>query len=364
MTAVCLVGCDHDTAPDGGEGVIVPDALIPITFSAHEGEEEAVTRSDAVPGITRAERGLEDVLPAANKTFKVWGYKNTDGGYTSYQTVMENYTVRWVQNSAATSTSNSNSWEYVGEGNDQTIKYWDWSSTAYRFFGYAGSGVEVTYPSGNVKFSFTADATSSYTIDATPYYSRLWFHLPSDLEFGQAVTLKFLKPFSRVRFGFVSDDPVGMPLSDIDIAHPFFKPTNDGIKIDRSGTAIVTYPLTDGAGTKETLTFANKSGIDYFENYFLLDPTKPDAERITGTDYWYTVLPATNQDTYTLTVSINGEDQTCVVPAEYMNWLSSYAYTYIFKIHADKGVSIGAVQSAFTQWSSVYTKDDYHVYNW
>ena len=242
MTTVFLGSCGHDDAQQGGEGGAVPEAPIPIAFYAQEGQEEVVTRADEGTGntdegtyLTRADKGLNEVLPEGAKTFQVWGYKNMPND--ELQTVMPGYTVRWIENSAATSTSNSHGWEYVNQQatgqEEQTIKYWDWSATAYRFFAYADA---MPYPeptpsptieNGKCLFSFTADGTNPDREADCPYYSHLWFS--DNTAYGQVVRLEFLKPFVKVRFMFISDDP-DMHIEDVAIAKPAFKPS-DGRRI-------------------------------------------------------------------------------------------------------------------------------------
>jgi hypothetical protein len=107
-----LVGCSHDEVIDDSE----MNKTV-ITFASGLQEETEVTRASA----------LEDVL--TNKTFTVYAYKN-DGyedssnpvNYTSYQKVMPGFVVNWVANSAYTTTSNTNDWDYVGQAAYQTIK--------------------------------------------------------------------------------------------------------------------------------------------------------------------------------------------------------------------------------------------------
>ena len=58
--------------------------------------------------------------------------------------------------------------------------------------------------------------------------------------------------------------------------------------------------------------------------YLNADPTK--IETI------YTVFPAPEgQSDYKMTVSVDGEPKTAIVPAQFMTWLPGYQYTYIFK---------------------------------
>ena len=128
-------GCssDADVTPDSGE-VVPPTSGTPIAFAAMQQEEQAVTRAAALEttGVT---------------TFTVYGFKNmsydeTDG-YNGLQEVFPGYTVNWTINTAATSTTNSDGWEYVNQQalgkEEQTIKYWDWEAQAYRFFAVAGA---------------------------------------------------------------------------------------------------------------------------------------------------------------------------------------------------------------------------------
>ena len=96
-----------------------------IAFNGSLNEEE----------VTRATTPLEDYTTS----FRVWAYKNmseTAGVYGNTQMVFPGFTVRWINNSAATSTTNSDGWEYILVAYpDQTPKYWDWYAKAYRFFG-------------------------------------------------------------------------------------------------------------------------------------------------------------------------------------------------------------------------------------
>ena len=129
-----MSACSNEPEP------VEPEPLqTAIAFSGNMQEQEEMTRA-ATP--------LEEI----STTFHAWGYKNDgyeNSSYTSYQLVMSDYTVNWTNNSAYTTTSNTNNWEYVGQGDDQSIKYWDWSAKAYRFFGYApGKGTAARAPGG------------------------------------------------------------------------------------------------------------------------------------------------------------------------------------------------------------------------
>ena len=360
MGLMGLMGCSGD---NGGEDTPLPvEELVPIALGGTMQDEQTVTRSSSLEST-------------GTTTFTVYGYKNTDidgnGTYTSYQTVFPGYAVSWQTNTAATTTTNSQDWEYVGlpGHGGQTVKFWDWSATAYRFFGVTGtSGATVTTGTSETTgmaeayLTFRADASTVATQAATPYYSHLWFSNGNpasypDRLFGHPVQLEFLKPFCKVRFMFIYEDPTkedGTTLSAMS-----FAPTN-GRPIARSGELTVTYPLTGTAtaiAESCALTGANPGSLTALTQHYYETPADADAE------YWYTVLPATGQGTYTLEVEVNGLPQSCVVPADFMEWLPGYSYTYVFKLHVDGGVSIDAVQSAFTSWVEG-NEGSHPVYNW
>ena len=365
MGLMGLMGCSSESTDALVEGPAVETGTA-IAFSANQDGERTVTRT-----------GLEEV---GIKTFTVWAYKNTGftGGtgsdpinYTSKQQVIPGYYVRWASNSAYTTTSNTNGWEYVNQQTpgelEQTIKYWDWGAKAYRFFGMAG-GREGSYVVSEAngtpeKVVVTIDVNTStdYDAEAMPYYSRLWFstgRLPDyeDRQFGKPVTLEFVKPLTKVRFMFkfeskeIEENTV--------LAAKSFGPTTAGHYIYQKGTLTVTYPLT-GTATEEivTTTYNDAYKMADLEQDYYEEPNDLNARK------WYTVLPAPHQGSYTLTVTVNGQEHAVVVPAEFMSWLPGYQYTYIFKVHVDGGVSIDSVQSAFTPWTPEYI-GEHTVYNW
>ena len=358
----------------------VPETATAISFSGTESTEEQVTRggdrayetygayetykTNKTAGNTRAAQGLEDLLPEDKKYFTVWGYKNMSysaGSYDDLQEVFPGYTVNWLSNSAATTTTNSSGWEYVAQqtsGDEQTIKYWDWGATAYRFFAVTEGGTyESSGASGAYRtYEVAADASSAAAMEATPYYSRLWFSTGNladypTRQFGKPVQLEFMKPFSRVRFMFIySYAAEGVRLKD-----PVFKPT-DGSKIATKGTVTVSYPLS-GSKTKEEYSVTPAATGYAGELTAFTEEYIPE-----GTEKWYTVLPNTIKRSYTLSVNINGATKTAVVPAEYMTWLPGYSYTYIFKITDLGGVEIDLVQAAVINWSEM--EGTHTVYNW
>ena len=344
------------------------EELVPITFNGSQGIESAVTRASGTP--------LHD---AGVNQFHVWGYKNMTSGT---QTVFPYYQVDWHDNSAATSTTNTNNWDYIGTVSDQTIKYWDWGAQAYRFFavtGWTGTTALDFTDAENADKTYGTSGTNTYSVSMLAntadikdnlYFSRLWYSTGNptdypDKQFGKPVTLEFVKPYARVRFIY----NYVYPREGITLSGQKFRPSvdveaeeGDKVKIPRKGVVTVTYPLSGAEIESYSMVAdADKSTrLEAFtEDFDLENDTKIYSTCDKG---WYTVIPNTSQDSYTLTVSINGAPKTAVVPAEYMQWKPGYSYTYIFKITDAGGVEIGWVDYKVTPWIEQIA--DKTVYNW
>lgn len=352
-----LMGCSGDDS-DSRAG---SEDVTSIAFFCNMQEGMSVTRA-----------GLETKGPTL---FTVYGYKNTGeegtGSYTTYQTVFPGYTVSWAENTANTSTTNTNGWEYVGQellGQvEQTVKFWDMSAKAYRFFGITKTfdNIDGKVTNGAFDLTFRVDLTTPSGIDAVPYYSHLWFcdnsYEPSSShQYGRPVELVFLRPVCKVRFMFVFEDSINNNRRNTDLDDMNFHRSDD-VTIKQKGKVIISYPLS-GTGTTETCVFdTGASGIPGFtREYREDDPLTPS---VNETDhFWYYVLPITGQGPFTLNVSVDGDLKEAVVPAAFMDWLPGNEYTYIFKVHVDGKVTIDAVQSAFTEWT--VQENSYNVYNW
>ena len=328
--------------------MLIPEPLKgSISFGGNSG-----TWQDA-PTTRAEEKGLETI----STSFKVWGYKtiegNKDAGFDHSQNVMDGYTVNWTQQTANTTSSNTADWEYVGIHNDelhanQTIKYWDYSATSYRFFAYSiptaeegnikaptfsepstTEGSTAKYASFSIPFTYKEDATAV----TTPYISDLWLSDNQNFEnkkYGACVKLTFAPIITKVRFKFNYQKDTKISITDI-----VFKNINDEHSPTK-GNIIVSYPIT-GTGTKasyklettETGTEPIKFTIPYEEDADLNHQT-------TERKKWYYVPPLgdsnTPQGAYTMSATIDGKKSTATIPAEYMQWKAGYQYTYIFKI--------------------------------
>ena len=371
MMLAMLMSMACSSSDDSEQEVDVPETGTPIAFSAQQGEETAVTQGARRAASMTRSSDLESIVT----TFRVWAFKNTQNNsddYSTYQTVIPEYFVHWEDHSASTTTTNTHDWDYVLPGYpEQTIKYWDWNAKAYRFFGAAdivGSNIATgKWNSTNdiYELSFTADAANA---DDAPYYSKLWFSDGSgpDRLFGRPVLLEFMKPFVKVRFMFTyanTDPAVPKPL----LEDPEFRPVTENQTIAVKGKFVVSYPIASSA-TTESWSISNITNsitsftVPYTETIYPGGDTAQEPEQV-GSYHWETVLPATNQGAFQLTVTINGEDKNCTVPAQYMNWQPGYSYTYIFKVNETGGVELAGVNIGITEWGEGKT-DDYILYNW
>lgn len=327
-------------------------------------------RRDAPTTRANKETGLETI----SKTFKVWGYKTTGGNYTSgfnqSQNVMDGYTVNWTQQTANTTSSNTADWEYVGIHNDklntnQTIKYWDYSATSYRFFAYsiptaAGNikapnflepstteGSNTTQASFSIPFTYNKDASAV----TTPYISDLWLSDNQNFEnkkYGACVKLTFAPIITKVRFKFNYLKDTKISITDI-----VFKNINDAPSPTK-GNIIVSYPIT-GTGAKASYNWVTtETGTEPLK--FTI-PYEEDADlnhQVTERKKWYYVPPLGDSDTpqgaYIITATIDGKKSTATIPAEYMQWKAGYQYTYIFKI-TEAGTVISFSNLLVEKWT-------------
>lgn len=290
-----------------------------IAFSSVEAEQEMMTRS-ATP--------LE-------RDFVVYGYKNVN---SSTQQVIDGYTVTYKQGSANTSEDNTHNYYYVN-GTTQTIKYWDFAASEYRFWGYTGDkscfsngGTELTIP--------VSDLLTNKEPTELPLYSKLYIRKPITSD---VVTLEYKRPYSKIRALFYTSEP--MEAGDEIVLTDITLTPDEEKKIYKAGSVKVTFPL-DISHTAETVDVEVASNPDdakdklsykpvtltpsagYASDHAVLAKTEYD------TEFYYTLPMGDKNPAFILTVCVNGDTEykTAVVPAAYMHWKPNYIYTYIFKI--------------------------------
>lgn len=337
----------------------------PITLGGNAG---MVTR-------TGSSQGLEDVLPADNKTALIYGIKNTAASApVQWEDVFQNYVLSYTAGSAGTTASNSNGWEYVGETSlgvppvTQTIKYWDYSAEPYIFFSVAPSqSTGITKSSDGMVYT-----AENITASSILYYTRPQF---VEKEYYRApVTLNFYNVLSKVRVGVYETIP-GYAITDIK-----FHTSLDGGELKSSPVLICTdtekkfadqgrYTITAKSNSEVTVVLEAEDGhkkadfvagtetaIPHVTGVTLGDSSSPNTlgtasnnpsfgKTSSGNGYVY-ALSTENVSRqlaikcdYTLKSLSQGsnevieiKNQTAYIPAQYGTWRPNYAYTYLFKI--------------------------------
>jgi len=141
--SLVMASCVSDDL--GNDETVSPsEGTYPIYFNSSKG---ATTRAGA--DITGA-----DAASLLGNKFVVSGYKGTKTSSVG-SIVFDNYLVEWSENSAHTTESNTNNWEYVGKGlikhaenngiTNQTIKYWDYSNAQYDFIAWSTGAKTAIY---------------------------------------------------------------------------------------------------------------------------------------------------------------------------------------------------------------------------
>lgn len=349
-----------------------------------------------------------DAADKLQSQFVVYGTKHVsaeDNTATNDMAVFQNYKVEYTANSAGTKASNTHNWDYVGltpyantivspVATSQTVKYWDYNAAqGYTFYAFAskadleGDKVTVTktttgttvYDKGySIVVKSGADLSKLYLSDRTPV---------AKTEYNKPVTLKFRNFGTHVRVGFYE-------------TIPGYKVKIDKFYVDGDATAAVTtFNAMDVANTtnfaaalqnisastaNNELTISYCDGNDGPENQAKVTPTTVgynyslvlgtgviDATELatsSATPTWdktggaYTTVypcsgvtnPMLIKVDYTLTAEDGGGEvievkgANVIVPTQYLQWNSNYAYTYIFKISDNtNGSTDGTTQGLY-----------------
>lgn len=376
--ALCLLSCSHS----GQDDPFIPDSSESgIAFGGNSGNwQEAGSRAWAQTGSRtgEGETGLETLF----SSFRVWGFKTksdalrdggngTNGhqegenGTDAIQKVMEGYLVDW--------NATDKAWEYIGKQNKflnttQTIKYWDYSASSYRFMAYAYNDktTEVTASTDanlskttfSIPYAFNKDATST----TTPYISELWVsnnQSTGQNKYGEQVKLTFAPLIAKVRFKFKYADGQKPEITEISFKDSRWQKdatgnlqwTANDTKNPIEGTIVISYSLSEAKTTVSKPWGDGKTGpleltIPYEE--------KDDAIHQTDTyQKWYYMPPMDiagyTQGSYTITAKVNGNPVSATVGSEYTQWQAGYQYTYTFKI-SETNTSISFAEVQVEQW--------------
>lgn len=373
-SALALASCSSDDFLGENPGN-VQNATTAINFGGDAGK------------ITRATSNERDDHVKLDDQFKVYGVKKTN---EEFVTVFKDYSVLYDEN---LTTSNTNKWEYVGK-NNQTIKYWDYSATEYRFV--AGSPITA--------FSFNVDVTTkniesatitglgghivANTTETANTFNPVYVAEPkvvAKADYKNTVQFNFVRQQSMVRVGIYETIP-GYSISDI----KFYAYDTDGTTLKASDdknviltsatpgyfvggsnlTGTVTYTGWETGTPSYTFKYGD-TGLKKSKNWYagkLENGVKATASsettvaKLYGTDKdmsttgYFTVIPTPSATTaapilikcdYTLT-SDDGSNETikvtgatAAIPAAYSKWDVNTRYTYLFKISQNTNGTTG-----------------------
>lgn len=377
--ALCLLSCSHS----GQDDPFIPDSSESgIAFGGNSGNwQEAGSRAGAQTGSRagEGETGLETLF----SSFRVWGYKTktdahreggnvTDGhqedgnGTAAIQKVMDGYLVDWDKTTSG--------WEYIGKTNTflnttQTIKYWDYSASSYRFMAYAynDESQKVTASTDanlyNITFRIPYAFSDAATSTTTPYISELWVSNNQSTDqnkFGEQVKLTFAPLIAKVRFKFKYADGQEPKITDISFKDSRWKKDEAGnlqwtapkeAITPRVGNIIISYPLSE-ANPKVSKEWGNQE-TGPLELTIPYEEENDPIHQTTTYQKWYYMPPMDianyKQGSYIITAKVNGNPVSATVGSEYTQWQAGFQYTYTFKI-SETNTSISFAEVQVEQW--------------
>ena len=306
LAAVAFAACSDDFA----------DAP-PVVTPNPEARETPIVFNSSSSTLTRADYTDAVAADMLGKKFVVTGYKGSSSAAVG-SIVYDNFLVEWVENTANTTESNTNNWEYVGREpikhakdrgiTQQTIKYWDYTQPQYDFIAWSTGKKEAIY-SGNpgegqvlvsaidpdnattVAYTFkgtAADLSQCYISDLVTVKKDG----TSKSKYGEPVVLSFRSLGTKVRIGIYETVP-GYSVKDVkfypkagvldaasdinDEAKIFTTTAND---VYTQGTYYVHFPTVDnptntdnnqahiyfsGSGTQETVVNYGTMNYTYRE---------------------------------------------------------------------------------------------------
>ena len=282
-------------------------------------------------GMTRADLTGEAAAIALKNNFVFEGTKAVDN--TPYSLVINDYQANYVDNTAHSTESNSDNWEYVGyknvpagvatnvgvptfaaaqTGNDaitQSIKYWDYGTSQYDFAAYSlgkgvtanntttyatASAIDMTKAGSTTTTDFVYSLTGSadelkacYITDLITYYNKQASgNDEAANDFGKVVTFNFRSLATKIRLAFYETVP-GYSVKDIkfyekvDYSNNAFSTTTASSDVPMLLIADDSKALPAGEGTMQvtfpTVSWANRNATDYNKAHVSFTQT-------TGTD--------------------------------------------------------------------------------
>lgn len=374
-----------------------------------KGGTGAISFSMNTPAMTRATETGATAAGHLSNRFIVWGEKNeTDGTAASASNlVFENYKVEYTANTAYTSTSNTQNWEYVGLTpyistkvspaitGTQTIKYWDFGADSYTFTAVSAldadidgglvkiekiqSGADVYAKGYHIYLAENAHLDNVYVADRNQPVKGTGTDRNAQNTYGGNVTMSFRHFLSKIRFGIYENIPgYKVKITNVDYHSTTSTSTSkfgvDGkFLVPGTNTAYtITYYSANNKPKAAIKAETTPNSVTYLETAQTIagcpilhtapteiatSPASPTWDKTDGA--FTTVLPFPSNDTsmkikldFTLTSEDTGEtinvvDATAEIPATYCQWLPNYAYTYILKLNDNTNGQIGGVTGLY-----------------
>ena len=279
-----FTGCTSDD-------IVVNETMAPVVEA-----ETPIVFGSLKRGMTRADATGAEAADLLGKKFVVSGYKGSSTASVG-NIVFDNYLVKYVENTANTTQSNTTNWEYVGVDRikhaidngitSQQIKYWDYSKAQYDFIAWSTGSKEAIYEgtpgADQVLVSAitpTTIGTKAYTFTGTAAALRNCYI--ADLvtvkksQYGDdPVTFKFRQLGTKVRIAIYETVP-GYSVKNVEFysaaasndaspaaAKLFTTSEND---IFTEGMYTVTFPTVDNASSDDNnqahVTFSPKTGVE------------------------------------------------------------------------------------------------------
>lgn len=397
-SALALASCSSD------------DFLGEIQGNEQNGATSAINFGGDTGKITRATTEGNAAAELLENNFVVVGFKGNKTDVANNEVyAFDHYNVNFGIGTANSTESNRAGWEYVNQkmevkgidaslaqsgATQQTIKYWDHSCKSYDFIAFSmgkGSASKYATPTAvnkadlkNAAYTLTGDVNTL----SECYISDM--KTVEEKDYGKTVSMSFRHPASKVCMALFETVP-GYVISDVKFYDATnTTPTTDGTLIgtfNNSGTLTVYFPTTGivnkdnkdynkahvkftastAAGETATLSSKGFGAVKYGnqDEGTILEGNKYLSQNAAKPSYcgdgYQNVLPSegaasaiTLRIDYKLTSvdgskeTINVKGATATVPAEYTEWKSGFAYTYIFKISQDTNGSTGGSSTGLT----------------
>ena len=392
-SALTLASCSSDDFLGDTPGSTPTSANSAINFGGDAGK------------ITRTTQNSGTAAQMLDGQFKIYGVKKTSE--TQLVSVFPDYFVWDVE--AKNTTSNRDGWEYVGVKDaanlgtgkikltkDQTIKYWDYSASEYRFV--AGSPIDA--------FSFDVPVESGSKDIKSATVSKLAGHINANekgtaletypvyvaepvkvekIKYKEPVKFTFVRQQAMVRVGLYETIP-GYSITEIKF-YAYDKDDNT-LKVSNGNNVILTSAtegyFVGGSNVKGTVTYDWTTATPSYtykydenqtesQNWYAgkfaphtplaTTSTESDVATLYGTDKdmsstgYFTVLPTpsatepqaivikcdytlTSEDGSGETIKVTGA--TAAIPAAYSKWDVNTRYTYLFKISQNTNGTTGS----------------------